>query len=219
MFTHKILVTLLTFVISNVVGQQANKRFIVNYLGEDYIVKGGCPQTDPMILEWRDFCSHLHSNVTLCKTERFGRELLTVPRFSNVCDALCHPSFSSSMSECPKERGEKPKPFSVDLFGRDDRQISESKNVIIKYKNSDYIAKTGCPVRNPIVKRFYNMCLATFKDRTVCVYNRFPGGHVISFPKYTDVCSAMCHKPRGQGLDQGMRFCEHPAKVVGVSPV
>merc|ERR1719244_43937 len=172
-----------------------------------------------MILEWRDFCSHLHSNVTLCVTEKFGRNFLTVPKFSNICDALCHTSFSSSMSECPKRRGEKPKPFSLQKFARDDRSSSGSDNLIINYKNSEYIVKTGCPVENPIVQRFYNLCLATFKDRAVCVHDRFPGGHVISFPKYTDVCSAMCHKPRGRSLDRSMRFCEFPAKVVGVSPV
>ena len=87
-------------------------KVVVEYLGEDYLVTGGCPATDPTVLRWHKFCSFLHGNNTLCVTQRFGKNILTVPRFSNVCDALCHTDFSETMSTCPEEEGSRGKPFS-----------------------------------------------------------------------------------------------------------
>ena len=41
---------------------------------------------------WRKFCSVLHENSTLCVTERFGRQELTVPRCRNLF-SFQHPQF------------------------------------------------------------------------------------------------------------------------------
>ena len=66
-----------------------SKKVVVKYFGEDYLVDGGCRAKDETVLRWHKFCSFLHANSTLCVTERFGLNLLTVPKYSNVCDALC----------------------------------------------------------------------------------------------------------------------------------
>merc|ERR1711892_238511 len=109
-------------------------RMIVQYLGDNYIVKGGCPYNDPVVLKWRDFCGHLHENKTLCVTERFGRNSLTIPRFSNICDALCHTEFNSNMNECPSKKDELPKPFSVEQFESSGSQASP-KRLIMQYRD------------------------------------------------------------------------------------
>ena len=88
------------------------EKVVVDYFGEDYLVTGGCPATDLTVLRWHKFCTFLHGDSTLCVTERFGKNLLTVPRFSNVCDALCHTTFTETMSTCPKEKGGQGKLFS-----------------------------------------------------------------------------------------------------------
>ena len=55
----------------------------------------------------------LHENSTLCVTEKFGRQELTVPRFSNICDALCHGPMSPEMARCPGSNGERGRPFAT----------------------------------------------------------------------------------------------------------
>ena len=129
-----------------------SKKVVVKYFGEDYLVDGGCRAKDETVLRWHKFCSFLHANSTLCVTERFGLNLLTVPKYSNVCDALCQRRIQKKMSICPTEQGEKPRPIfptdpSLEVGG------GESKRVILSYANSEYLVYTGCPVENKLVQR------------------------------------------------------------------
>ena len=124
----------------------ACEKVVVNYLGEDYLVTGGCPTKDPMVLKWHKFCTFLHGDSTLCVTEKFGRNFLTVPRFSNVCDALCHTSFSQSMSTCPKKKGGEGQPFSPDGF-RYFVMDSIIANKFIQIRNSTFLRKSHCQLQ------------------------------------------------------------------------
>merc|ERR1712083_538018 len=126
-------------------------KVVVEYLGEDYLVTGGCPATDPTVLRWHKFCSFLHGNNTLCVTQRFGKNILTVPRFSNVCDALCHTDLSETMSTCPKEEGSRGKPFSPNALSLN--TAPSSSRVIVSYENSEYLVRSGCPVDDNLVQR------------------------------------------------------------------
>ena len=129
-----------------------SKKVVVKYFGEDYLVDGGCRAKDETVLRWHKFCSFLHANSTLCVTERFGLNLLTVPKYSNVCDALCQRRIQKKMSICPTEQGEKPRP----IFPTDpslEVGAGESKRVILSYANSEYLVYTGCPVENKLVQR------------------------------------------------------------------
>ena len=110
--SSKMIVSLMITLVMVMATLTTSEKVVVNYLGEDYLVTGGCPSTDTTVLRWHKFCSFLHGNDTLCITERFGKNILTVPRFSNVCDALCHTDFSETMSTCPDTEGGRGKPFS-----------------------------------------------------------------------------------------------------------
>merc|ERR1712165_242592 len=70
-----ILTLIITLVSSSLINSD---KVVVEYLGEDYLVTGGCPSTDPTVLRWHKFCSFLHGNDTLCVTQRFGKNILTV---------------------------------------------------------------------------------------------------------------------------------------------
>ena len=77
---------------------------------------------------WHSFCKSLHSNATLCVTDTFGilkyliiniiyvfiqtgKNKLTVPKYSNVCDALCHMRINRKMGICPEVKEGEPKPI------------------------------------------------------------------------------------------------------------
>ena len=129
-----------------------SKKVVVKYFGEDYLVEGGCRAKDETVLRWHKFCSFLHSNSTLCVTDRFGLNLLTVPKYSNVCDALCQTRIQKKMSICPTEEGQKPKPiFPADISR--EVGVGESRRVILSYGNSEYLVYTGCPAQNKLVQR------------------------------------------------------------------
>ena len=146
-------------------------------------------------------------------TDTFGKNVLTVPKYSNLCDALCHTRIQKKMSICPTEPGQEPQQiFPADF------QFSvggESSRVILSYGNSEYLVHTGCPVQNKLVQRYYNLCLTSYRERSMCRQDRLAGGASITFPEYTDICSAMCHN----SLDSGQIFCPQQGRVIGPSPV
>jgi len=204
-----IIEAILCIVLLTVDGEQV----LVKYQKENYIVTGGCPSGDPAVQKWRQFCSILHRNTTVCVTERFGRRLLTVPRFSNLCDALCHVPMSPKMTSCPHKKGDTGKPFSIKHHGGHSRP--GTKRMILNFRNSEYVTRGGCPSRDPVVQRFYSLCMSSFGKRAVCRSDRLPGT-ILVYPVYTDVCSALCHTNK---LGRNLKFCPGGARVVGVSPV
>merc|ERR1711978_89478 len=95
-----------------------SKKVVVKYFGEDYLVDGGCKAKDETVLKWHKFCSFLHANSTLCVTDTFGKNKLTVPKYSNVCDALCHMRINRKMiminrkmGICPEVKDGPPQPI------------------------------------------------------------------------------------------------------------
>ena len=54
--------------------------------------------------------------INISKIHSAGQNVLTVPKYSSVCDALCHTRISKKMGVCPTEKGGKPLPiFPEDL--------------------------------------------------------------------------------------------------------
>jgi len=195
-----------------VVGLTSSTTVVVTFQEENYLVQGGCPSNEPEVQKWRKFCSVLHENSTLCVTERFGRQKLTVPRFSNICDALCHGPMSPEMTRCPGRNGEGGGPFAITHTYPEE---FESKKLILNYEKTEYLARGGCPAKNPIAKRFYALCMSSFGERAVCESVAIPGKR-LTYPVFTDVCSALCHTEK---LSRNLRFCPGGARVVGQSPV
>jgi len=188
------------------------KKVVVKYFGEDYLVDGGCKAKDETVLKWHKFCSLLHANATLCVTDTFGKNTLTVPKYSNVCDALCHTRINKKFGICPDEKDGKPTPILPANY-----QVNtapKSTRVIVSYANSEYLAYTGCPIENKLVQRYYQLCLSTYESRMMCFEDRILNT-VIIYPQYTDICSAMCHTE----LTRNMIFCPEKGRVIGPSPV
>merc|ERR1712066_419550 len=155
------------------------------------------------------------SNTTLCVTDTFGKNVLTVPKYSNLCDALCHTRLQRKMSLCPTKSGEKPKPIFPPEFKLEAGRPGEKRRVILSYANSEYLVYSGCPVQNKLVQRYYNLCLTSYQNRTMCRQDTLVGGAQITFPEYTDICSAMCHTD----LSRNQIFCPLQGRVLGPSPV
>ena len=167
-----------------------------------------------VLSRWHKFCSSLYPNSTLCVTDTFGKNVLTVPKYSNLCDALCHTRIQKKMRICPTEEGEEPRQIFPTGF-QVEAGPGESKRVILSYGNSEYLVITGCPVQNKRVQRYYQLCLTSYQHRTLCRQDRLAGGASITFPEYTDICSAMCHNT----LDARQIFCPAKGRIIGPSPV
>lgn len=190
----------------------SSKKVVVKYFGEDYLVDGGCKAKDETVLKWHSFCTSLHSNATLCVTDTFGKNKLTVPKYSNVCDALCHMRINRKMGICPEVKDGPPQPILPENYKPN--QAPSSERVIVSYLNSEYLAYTGCPIKNKLVQRYYQLCLSSYQDRMMCFEDRILNQPLV-YPQYTDICSAMCHTT----LTKNMIFCPGNGRVIGPSPV
>merc|ERR1712126_148699 len=111
---------------------------------------------------------------------------------------LCLGLHGDSMVCMPKGWGKKRKFVPRYRYSKPEKP----SKVILSYLQTGYLVTTGCSISDVRVKRFYGMCMKEFSSETVCRSDRIPG-LTLTFPEYTDVCSAMCHNKSLRNLN----FC------------
>merc|ERR1711983_315703 len=62
----------------------------------------------------------------------------------------------------------------------------------VKYLGDTFLLPDGCPVDDPLVQRFYQLCLETRGGDTLCSTDRIPNGRSLTIPAFSNVCSAIC---------------------------
>jgi len=173
----------------------------VIFRGESYNVTSGCPSKNPEVLRWHEFCTVLYGDTTVCSNRGLGVKRHLVPKYRNICDALCYVSYSKVLKQCPEGSDEEAQPFPLVKHTK----VPKPTKVVLEYLQSGYLVKTGCATRDVRVKRFYGLCLAEYGEETVCRRDRIP--------EYTDVCSAMCHHKQLRNLNfcpvNGQVFHDH----------
>merc|ERR1712038_339026 len=66
------------------------------------------------------------------------------------------------------------------------------QKILVRYRNSNFIIGDGCPNNDPVVRAFYNNCLETHQDETLCMTDRLPNGFSLTLPILSNICSAIC---------------------------
>merc|ERR1711894_869310 len=84
----------------------------------------------------------------------------------------------------------------------------------VKYLGDTFLLPDGCPVDDPLVQRFYQLCLETRGGDTLCSTDRIPNGRSLTIPAFSNVCSAICHNMPAED----MQICPFKGEVVGQSP-
>merc|ERR1711941_54848 len=84
----------------------------------------------------------------------------------------------------------------------------------VKYLGDTFLLPDGCPVDDPLVQRFYQLCLETRGGDTLCSTDRIPNGRSLTIPAFSNVCSAICHDMPAQD----MKICPFKGEVLGQSP-
>lgn len=174
------------------------ERVPVMFQGKLYNVTSGCHFKNPDIVRWHQFCMVLQGDKQVCTYKGRRKSRKIVPRYSNICDAMCHVSYSKSLKICPTTPGEKAKNFNI----LNHSKVPKPSRVILEYGKTGYIVTTGCKTKDFRIKRFYGLCLSEYSGGTICRKDTIPG-LTLTFPEYTDVCSAMCHNNDLRGLN----FC------------
>merc|ERR1711973_469047 len=88
----------------------------------------------------------------------------------------------------------------------------KSKSVV-KYLGDTFLLPDGCPSEDPVVQRFYKLCLETRGGDTLCTTDRFPNGRSLTIPAFSNICSAICHNMP----EDGMKICPYKGKVLDFS--
>merc|ERR1711990_832354 len=92
-------------------------------------------------------------------------------------------------------------------------QLQGGKSAV-KYLGDTFLLPDGCPVDDPLVQRFYQLCLETRGGDTLCSTDRIPNGRSLTIPAFSNVCSAICHDMPAQD----MKICPFKGEVLGQSP-
>jgi len=94
--------------------------------------------------------------------------------------------------------------------------LAQMNTAIIKYLGSNFILPDGCPRADTddVVRRFYNLCLSTQADTIMCESDRLPNGRVITIPKFTNMCSAIC---QGVSERSNIQPCPHKGRKMDIS--
>merc|ERR1712037_379189 len=81
---------------------------------------------------------------------------------------------------------------------------------IVKYLGDTFLLPDGCPVNDPMVQRFYKLCLESHQNAPLCTKERLSRTQVLTIPYVTNVCSAICH-----GMDDSQTTtCPHRARTI-----
>merc|ERR1711997_925637 len=88
-------------------------------------------------------------------------------------------------------------------------QLQGGKSAV-KYLGDTFLLPDGCPSDNPLVQRFYQLCLETRGRDTLCSTDRLPNGRSLTIPAFSNICSAVC-----QDVSlEGMRICPYEGQVL-----
>jgi len=80
-----------------------------------------------------------------------------------------------------------------------------SDRSVVSYLGDTFLLPDGCPVDNPMVQRFYKLCLESHQDAPLCTKERLSRTQTLTIPYVTSVCTAIC-----LGLDEStMTVCPH----------
>merc|ERR1712126_171038 len=80
-----------------------------------------------------------------------------------------------------------------------------SDRSVVSYLGDTFLLPDGCPVDNPMVQRFYKLCLESHHDAPLCTKERLSRTQTLTIPYVTSVCTAIC-----LGLDEStMTVCPH----------
>merc|ERR1712110_146405 len=81
---------------------------------------------------------------------------------------------------------------------------------VVKYLGDTFLLPDGCPVNDPMVQRFYKLCLESHQNAPLCTKERLSRTQVLTIPYVTNVCSAICH-----GMDNSQTTtCPHRARTI-----
>merc|ERR1712004_529927 len=81
---------------------------------------------------------------------------------------------------------------------------------VVKYLGDTFLLPDGCPVNDPMVQRFYKLCLESHQNAPLCTKERLSRTQVLTIPYVTNVCSAICH-----GMDETKTTtCPHRARTI-----
>merc|ERR1711983_42750 len=84
----------------------------------------------------------------------------------------------------------------------------------VRYLGDTFLLPDGCPVDDPLVQRFYQLCLETRGGDTLCSTDRIPNGRSLTIPAFSNVCSAICHNMPAEDL----KICPFKGEVLRQSP-
>merc|ERR1712080_27308 len=82
--------------------------------------------------------------------------------------------------------------------------------LVVKYLDSHFLLPDGCPNTNPVVQEFYTQCLRTHNQETLCSRDRLPNGYFLTMPKFSNICSAMCHGYKSHDFKK----CPYPGRIL-----
>merc|ERR1712020_251391 len=88
-------------------------------------------------------------------------------------------------------------------------QLQGGKSAV-KYLVDTFLLPDGCPSDNPLVQRFYQLCLETRGGDTLCSTDRLPNGRSLTIPAFSNICSAVY---QNISLDD-MRICPYAGRVL-----
>jgi len=80
----------------------------------------------------------------------------------------------------------------------------------VKYLGDTFLLPDGCPSDDPLVLRFYRLCLETRGGDTLCSTDRFPNGRSLTIPAFSNICSAICHNMP----EEEMQICPYKGRVL-----
>merc|ERR1711935_37867 len=81
---------------------------------------------------------------------------------------------------------------------------------VVSYLGDTFLLPDGCPVEDPMVQRFYQLCLESHQNKPLCTKERLSRSQVLTIPYVTNVCSAICH-----GMDESnTATCPHRARNI-----
>merc|ERR1711962_273848 len=85
-----------------------------------------------------------------------------------------------------------------------------SDRSVVSYLGDTFLLPDGCPVDNPMVQRFYKLCLESHQDAPLCTKERLSRTQTLTIPYVTSVCTAIC-----LGLDESaMTVCPHKSLTI-----
>merc|ERR1711992_304328 len=88
-------------------------------------------------------------------------------------------------------------------------QLQGGKSAV-KYLGDTFLLPDGCPSDDPLVLRFYRLCLETRGGDTLCSTDRFPNGRSLTIPAFSNICSAVCHNIPLEDL----QICPYKGRVL-----